>query len=136
MCALGDVVLVRHSLSVLRVSTLPPLCGVSLDCCLFGLLSLVRACFHPFFEVKGQLKLLASYCEVPCKLSSTSRSVTVRLGVRKQFLAKRERDFRIAIPRLLAESSEFNADVGIRFTHMLIFQVFTLPSRFGFSGLL
>ena len=44
--------------SVLRVSTLPRLADASLDSGLFGLLSLIRACFRPCFELKHQLNLL------------------------------------------------------------------------------
>ena len=65
----------RSSLGALPLravlSPLPPLGEVSLDGWFLGLLFSVRACFQLCFEVKGQLKLLASYCEVQCKFSSS-----------------------------------------------------------------
>ena len=57
---------------------LPPVPSPSLGSWFLGVLLLFRACFESCFEVKGIVKLLASYCEVQCKFSSTSRSVTVR----------------------------------------------------------
>ncbi len=57
---------------------LPPLPNPSLDSWFLGLPFLFRACFQPILELKGIGKLLASYCEVQRKFSSTSRSVAVR----------------------------------------------------------
>jgi len=67
-------------LSALCSSPLPPLRSVGLGSWLLGLLLLFRSCFQPCSEVKGQLKLLASYCEVQCKFSSISRSIVRRSG--------------------------------------------------------
>ena len=55
----------------------PPLGGVSLDSWFLGLPLLVRASFQLCLEVKGLLKLLASYCEVQCIFGSSSWLVAV-----------------------------------------------------------